>query len=181
MTVSWDASSAPHADGAAIEFLTPAPTLYGALNTATNQNGSGRDDNGVDHASTLFRALPSVKGRTVLDLKALGLPTGLQYPVRVLATRAGKPVGQASPTSFVQYLDGDTVSGTLENIEVSGGTALLATDDFAEGDDGWIHLEGSATTAYSLSEGTLGTTVSREAGTSMMQEVLGADAGTDTP
>ncbi|WUD71305.1 S8 family serine peptidase [Streptomyces sp. NBC_00510] len=178
LTVSWDASSAPHADGAAIEFLTPAPTLYGALNTATNQNGSGRDDNGVDHASTLFRALPSVKGRTVLDLKALGLPTGLQYPVRVLATRAGKPVGQASPTSFVQYLDGDTVSGTLENIEVSGGTALLATDDFAEGDDGWIHLEGSATTAYSLSEGTLGTTVSREAGTSMMQEVLGADAGT---
>lgn len=178
LTVSWDASSVRHADGAAIEFLTPAPTLYGALNTATNQNGSGRDDNGVDHASTLFRPLPSVKGRTVLDLRALGLPTGLQYPVRILPTRAGKPVGQASPTSFVQYLDGDTVSGTLENIEVSGGKALLSTDDFAEGDDGWIHLESSATTAYSLSEGTLGTTVSRETGTSMMQEVLGADPGT---
>lgn len=178
LTVSWDASKVRQADGAAIEFLTPAPTLYGALNTATNQNGSGRDDNGVDHASTLLRPLPSVKGRTVLDLKALGLPTGLQYPVRILPTRAGKPIGQASPTSFVQYLDGDTVSGTLENFEVSNGKALIATDDFAEGDDGWIHLKGSATTAYSLSEGTLGTTVSHETGTSMMQMVLGADPGT---
>ncbi|MGW3243886.1 S8 family serine peptidase [Streptomyces sp. NPDC001070] len=175
LTVSWDATPVKHADGAAVEFLTPAPTLYGALNTATNQNGSGRDDNGVDHASTLFRPLPSVKGKAVLDLKALGLPTGLQYPVRVFATRAGKPVGQASPTSFVQYLDGDTVSGTLENFEVSQGTALLATDDFAQGDDGWIRLQGSATTAYSLGKGRLGPTVSQETGTSMMQEVLGAD------
>ncbi|MFJ4844876.1 S8 family serine peptidase [Streptomyces sp. NPDC088733] len=177
LTVNWDATAAGHADGAAIEFLTPAPTLYGALNTATNQNGSGRDDNGVDHASTLFRPLPSVKGRTVLDLKALGLPTGLQYPVRIIATRAGEPVGQASPTSFVQYLDGETVSGTLENIEVSGGTALLATDDFAEGDDGWLHVSGSATTAYDLADGTLGTVVSRDTN-GMMSEVLGADRGT---
>ncbi|WP_431953493.1 S8 family serine peptidase [Actinacidiphila sp. bgisy167] len=178
LTVSWDASTVRKADGAAIEFLTPAPTLYGALNTATNQNGSGRDDNGVDHASTLFRALPSVKGRTVLDLEALGLPTGLQYPVRILPTRAGKPIGQASPTSFVEYLDGETVSGTLENFEVSNGTALIATDDFAEDADGWAHLRGSTTATYSLSEGKLGSTVSHETGTSMMQMVLGADPGT---
>ncbi|MGW5276068.1 S8 family serine peptidase [Streptomyces sp. NPDC004044] len=178
LTVSWDAASVKHADGAMIEFLTPAPTLYGALNTATNQNGSGRDDNGVDHASTLFRPLPSVKGRTVLDLKALDLPTGLQYPVRIIATRAGKPLGQASPTSFVQYLDGDTVSGTLENFEVSNGTALLATDDFVQGDDGWTHLRSSATTAYSLADGELGTQVSHDTGTSMMQEVVGADSTT---
>jgi hypothetical protein len=178
LTVDWDARPAGHADGAVIEFLTPAPTLYGALNTATNQNGSGRDDNGVDHASTLFRALPSVSGRTILDLKALGLPTGLQYPVRILATRDGKPVGQASPTSFVQYLDGDTVSGTLENFEVSDGRALLATDDFTEGEDGETHLSGSTTTSYSLADGSLGTKVSQETGTSMMQEVVGADPGT---
>jgi hypothetical protein len=101
LRISWNAEGVDGADGAAVEFLTPAPTLYGALNTATNQNGSGRDDNGVDHASTLWRALPSVKGGTVLDLRALGLPTGLQYPVRIIATRAGKPVGQASPTSFL--------------------------------------------------------------------------------
>ncbi|WP_189316567.1 S8 family serine peptidase [Streptomyces brasiliensis] len=178
LTVSWDTRSVPHADGAAIEFLTPAPTLYGALNTATNQNGSGRDDNGVDHASTLLRLLPSAKGRTVLDLESLGLPTGLQYPVRILATRDGKPVGQASPTSFVQYLDGDTVSGVLENFEVKDGTALLATDDFAEGDDGGISLRGGAVTAYSLADGRLGREVSHESGTSMMQMVVGADPST---
>lgn len=178
LTVHWDASSTDGADGAAIEFLTPAPTLYGALNTATNQNGSGRDDNGVDHASTLFRPLPSVKGKTVLDLKALGLPTGLQYPVRIIATHAGEPVGQASPTSFVQYLDGETISGTLENFEVSGDTALLSTDDFADGDDGWIHLRGSDTTAYSLTDGTLGTVVAHDTGKGMMSEVVGADRAT---
>lgn len=176
LKISWDAKGVAGADGAAVEFLTPAPTLYGALNTTTNQNGSGRDDNGVDHASTLFRALPSVKGTTRLDLKALGLPTGLQYPVRIVATHGGKPTGQASPTSFVEYLDGETVPGTLENFEVSGGKALIATDDFEPGADGWTVLKGSTTQSYSLKSGTLGTPVSQDTGNSMMQEVVGTDA-----
>nr|WSX75477.1 S8 family serine peptidase [Streptomyces sp. NBC_00899] len=175
LKISWDAKGVAGADGAAVEFLTPAPTLYGALNTTTNQNGSGRDDNGVDHASTLFRALPSVKGTTLLDLKALGLPTGLQYPVRVVATHGGKPVGQASPTSFVEYLDGETVPGTLENFEISGGEALIATDDFEQDAEGWTVLKGSTTQSYSLKSGTLGVPVSQDTGSSMMQEVVGAD------
>ncbi|WP_146075728.1 S8 family serine peptidase [Streptomyces sp. Ru62] len=173
LTLSWDAGGVRGADGAAVEFLTPAPTLYGALNTTTNQNGSRRDDNGVDHASTLLRPLPSAKGRTTLDLTALDLPTGLQYPVRVLATRHGTPVGEASPTSFVEYLDGDTVPGTLENFEVTGDTALLATDTFADG-----RHTGADTTAYSLADGRLGGSVSHETGTGMMQVVVGADATT---
>ncbi|MFE9613513.1 S8 family serine peptidase [Streptomyces sp. NPDC006012] len=175
LTLSWDASGVPGANGAAVEFLTPAPTLYGALNTTTNQNGSGRDDNGVDHASTLLRALPAARGRTTLDLRALGLPTGVQYPVRVLATRDGDPVGEASPTSFLEYLDGDTVSGTLENFEVTGDTALLSTDTFADG----RHTE-AATTAYSLSGGRHGAVVSHETGSQMMQQVVGADPASGT-
>ncbi|MFF4832852.1 S8 family serine peptidase [Streptomyces sp. NPDC001315] len=174
LTVSWDTRAVRGADGAAIEFLTPGPTLYGALNTTTNQNGSGRDDNGVDHASTLFRALPSAKGRTSLDLKALGLPTGLQYPVRIIATRDGKPVGQASPTSFLEYLDGDLVSGVLENFEVTGDTALLATDTFSEDSE----LTGGSVTGYSLADGGLGSAVSTDTGSGMMRMVVGADPTT---
>ncbi|MEU6418187.1 S8 family serine peptidase [Streptomyces spiralis] len=176
LTVDWDASGVPGANGAAIEFLTPAPTLYGALNTTTNQNGSGRDDNGVDHASTLFRALPSAKGRTTLDLQALNLPTGLQYPVRIIATRDGKPVGQASPTSFLEYLDGDLVSGVLENFEVTGDTALLATDTFSEDSE----LTGGGVTGYSLTDGSRGSTVSTDTGSGMMRTVVGADPTTGT-
>ncbi|GAA0371771.1 hypothetical protein GCM10009530_22410 [Microbispora corallina] len=178
LTVSWDVHKVPGADGASIEFLTPAPTLYGSLNTTTNQNGSGRDDNGVDHVSTLLRPLPSVKGTTVLDLNALGLPTGVQYPVRVLATSKGRPVGQASPTSFVEYRDGDLVTGALENFDVSGGTALIATDEFADGDDGWTHVQASATTPYTLKTGTLGAPLARESGDGRMQRVIGTDPGT---
>lgn len=177
LKISWDARGVDRADGAAVEFLTPAPTLYGALNTTTNQNGSGRDDNGVDHASTLFRALPSVKGSVSLNLKALGLPTGLQYPVRIVATHAGRPVGQASPTSFLEYLDGASVTGTLENFEISGGKALIATDDFGADADGSTVLKGSSTQSYDLATGTFGAPVSQETGSSLMHEVVGADPG----
>ncbi|MBP2706979.1 S8 family serine peptidase [Microbispora sp. RL4-1S] len=178
LTISWDTRKVPGADGAAVEFLTPAPSLYGSLNTVTNQNGSGRDDNGVDHASTLLRALPSAKGTTVLDLTALGLPTGVQYPVRVLATRKGVPVGQASPTSFVEYRDGDLVTGALENFEVEGDTALIATDEFADAADGSTHVAKSATTPYSLKTGRLGDPIASESNGSRMQEVVGTDPGT---
>ncbi|WP_055589514.1 S8 family serine peptidase [Streptacidiphilus griseoplanus] len=176
LSLSWDVDGVRGANGAAVEFLTPGPTLYGALNTTTNQNGSGRDDNGVDHASTLLRALPSAKGQTTLDLQALGLPTGVQYPVRIIATRDGKPVGQASPTSFLEYLDGDTVSGVLENFEVTGDTALLATDTFSEENE----LTGGGVTGYSLGDGSLGSAVSTDNGSGMMRTVVGADPTTGT-
>ncbi|MGW4641433.1 S8 family serine peptidase [Sphaerisporangium sp. NPDC004334] len=178
LKVSWDVKDVRGADGAAVEFLTPGPTLYGSLNTATNQNGSGPDDNGVDHASTLVRALPSAKGTTVLDLNALRLTTGTQYPVRVLATRDGRPVGQASPTSFLEYRDGEPVTGALENFEVTGRTALIATDEFAEGDDGGTHVRTSATTPYSLIDGKLGAPLLSESGGTQTQSVVGSDPAT---
>jgi hypothetical protein len=175
-TVSWDASGVSGADGAEFEVMSPAPTLYGSLNTATNQNGSQRDDDGFNHASTLTVKLPSVKGRTVLDLAALELPTGFQYPVRVLATRHGSPIGQASPTSFLQYRDGDQLTGTIESFTVSGNKALISTDAFTyTGGDETFHLDLSATTGYDLTTGAAGGSVAESTDGQTMQEVLGTD------
>ncbi|GAA4512355.1 hypothetical protein GCM10023191_077920 [Actinoallomurus oryzae] len=180
LAVSWDVTSVPGADGAQIELMAPAPTLYGTLNTVTNQNGSGRDDNGVDHASTLLRALPSAKGRTTLDLAALNVPTGLQYPVRVIATRHGRPVGQASPTSFLQYRDGDEMSGTVEGFTVSGGRALISTDEFSSPDGQSYRLDRSATTPYALKDGVLGSPITQNTGGDLEQLVIGSDPKTGT-
>ncbi|GLY83288.1 S8/S53 family peptidase [Actinoallomurus iriomotensis] len=179
LAVSWDVTSVPGADGAEIELMAPAPTLYGTLNTTTNQNGSGRDDNGVDHASTLLRPLPSAKGRTTLDLAALNVPTGLQYPVRVLATRHGQPIGQASPTSFVQYRDGDQLSGTVEGFTVSGGRALVSTDEYSSADGTQSYrLDRSSTTPYALKDGTLGAPVAQSTDGDLQQLVIGSDPKT---
>ncbi|MGY5048422.1 S8 family serine peptidase [Streptomyces sp. 900105755] len=175
-TVNWDATGVSGADGAEFEVMSPGPTLYGSLNTATNQNGSRHDDDGFNHASTLTVKLPSVKGHTVLDLAALKLPTGLQYPVRVLATRHGSPIGQASPTSFLQYRDGDPVAGTVESFTVSGGKALVSTDSFTlTGGDEVYHLDRSATTGYDLTTGTVGASFAESTDGRTMQEVLGTD------
>ncbi|GGK70635.1 hypothetical protein Sme01_27420 [Sphaerisporangium melleum] len=178
LTLSWDVTDVHGADGALVEFLAPAPTLYGALNTTTNQNGSGPDDNGVDHASTLVRALPKAKGSTTLDLAALRLTTSTQYPVRVLPTRGGKPIGQASPTSFVEYRDGETVPGGVENFEVTGQKALIATDEFAADDEGRTYVRTSATTPYSLATGKVGTPLLSDSGGSQTQSIIGSDPGT---
>ncbi|MFF4121565.1 S8 family serine peptidase [Streptomyces sp. NPDC001714] len=176
VTVNWDATGVHGADGAEFEVMSPGPTLYGSLNTVTNQNGSHRDDDGFNHPSTLTVRLPAVKGHTVLDLSALKLPTGLQYPVRVLATRHGSPIGQASPTSFLQYRDGDQVPGTVESFTVSGGKALVSTDTFTlTGGDEVYHLDRSATTGYDLTTGTAGDSFAESTDGQTMQEVLGTD------
>ncbi|MFG3590549.1 S8 family serine peptidase [Streptomyces sp. NPDC047990] len=178
-TVNWDATGVSGADGAEFEVMSPGPTLYGSLNTATNQNGSHRDDDGFNHPSTLTVRLPAVKGHTVLDLSALKLPTGLQYPVRVLATRHGSPIGQASPTSFLQYRDGDPVAGTVESFTVSGGRALISTDSFTlTGGDEVYHLDRSATTGYDLATGTAGSSFAQSTDGRTMQAVVGADPST---
>ncbi|MER6464119.1 S8 family serine peptidase [Streptomyces sp. NPDC001228] len=175
-TVDWDATGVSGADGAEFEVMSPGPTLYGSLNTATNQNGSRRDDDGFNHPSTLTVRLPAVTGHTVLDLSALKLPTGLQYPVRVLATRHGSPIGQASPTSFLQYRDGDPVAGTVESFTVSDGKALISTDSFTlAGGDEVYHLDRSATTGYDLATGTVGASFAASVDGRTMQAVLGTD------
>jgi hypothetical protein len=77
----------------------------------------------------------------------------------VPATRGGQPVGQASPSSFIQYLDGDQVTGTVESLSVTGGQALISADTFAGAD-----LTDSATNRYHLASGTLGAALSDDSG-----------------
>ena len=48
ITVQWDARTVPGAGGASLELSAPGPTIYSLLNTFTNQNGTQRDNNGVE-------------------------------------------------------------------------------------------------------------------------------------
>ena len=173
VTVGWNVSNVPGATGAELEFGAPAPTLYDAINTVTNENGTKRDDDGFNHPSTLVVPLPGVTGEHTVNLAELGLPSSLQYPVRVLATSKGQPVGQASPSSFIQYLDGDQVAGTVESLSVTGGQALISADTF-DGSD----LTDSATTRYNLGTGKLGPALSDDTSGSSIAENVGTDPGT---
>jgi hypothetical protein len=173
VSVSWDVSDVAGATGAELEIGAPAPTLYGSVNTVTNENGTKRDDDGFNHPSTLVVKLPSASGRESVNLASLGLPTGLQYPVRVLARRGGQPIGQASPSSFLQYSDGDQVTGTVEGFSVTGGQALISTDTF--GGDSGLTLEDSATTPYRLSAGVLRPDLTDDTS----GQTLGLNVGTD--
>jgi hypothetical protein len=176
VTVGWNVSDVPGATGAELEVGAPAPTLYNAVNTVTNENGTKRDDDGFNHPSTLVVPLPGVKGRHLVNLASLGLPSSLQYPVRVLATRGGQPVGQASPSSFIQYLDGDQVTGTVESLSVTGGQALISTDTF--GGTSGFDLVDSATTRYNLASGKLGTALSDDSSGTTIAENVGTDPRT---
>jgi hypothetical protein len=176
VTVGWNVSDVPGATGAELEFGAPAPTLYNAVNTVTNENGTKRDGDGFNHPSTLVVPLPGVKGSHPVSLAALGLPSSLQYPVRVLATSNGKPVGQASPSSFIQYLDGDQVTGTVESLSVTGGQALISADTFG-GADG-LDLTDSATTRYNLGSGALGKALSDDTSGTTIAQNVGTDPGT---
>ncbi|WP_425954696.1 S8 family serine peptidase [Xylanimonas sp. McL0601] len=170
LPVRWDVRAVKGADGAALEILAPAPTLAGTLNTATNQNGTKRDDDGFNHPSSAWVELSGTHGSLPLDLDALGLTTGLQYPLRVIATKDGEPVGQASPTSFVQYDDGDVIDGTVEGFVVDGGTAYVSRDTFGATD-----LVDSSTVPYDLTTGATGKPINRDADGSHLQLVAGVD------
>jgi hypothetical protein len=176
VTVGWNVSDVPGATGAELEIGAPAPTLYGAVNTVTNENGTKRDDDGFNHPSTLVVALPGIKGEHTVNLASLGLPSSLQYPVRLLATSKGQPVGQASPSSFIQYLDGDQVAGTVESLSVTGGQALISADTFG-GADG-LDLTDSATTRYNLATGKLGAALSDDTSGASIAQNVGTDPGT---
>jgi hypothetical protein len=176
LTVSWDVRDVPGATGAELEVGAPAPTLFGSLNTVTNQNGTKPDDDGFNHPYTLVKTLSGVAGRETISLSGLRLPTSLQYPVRVIALRGRQTTGQASPTSFLQYVDGDQVAGTVEGISVSGGKALIATDTFG-GDQG-LTLEDSATIPYDLATGSAGPDLTDDTSGQSLGDVIGTDRGT---
>jgi len=177
VTLGWDARNVAGATGAAIEISSPAPTLYGSMNTFTNPDGSGRDDNGVDHPSTLYQALPGgAAGSTTLDLVQLGLPDSLEYSVRIVPTRAGRPIGQASPSSFLEFDDGATVaSGQVQNFTLARGTAYLSTAQFGPGTDALIALDDTQVERYDTATGQLGGALGDSTAGHQMDDVVGTD------
>jgi hypothetical protein len=129
LRVKWDVGNVDGASGAALEVSAPGPTIYNLLNTFTNQFGTTRDANGVDSPSTAWINLPGTSGTTNLDLLKLGIPTSLNYTVRVVATRHGQPAGQASSASSLEFDDGLVPDGgTVADFDINpGGASTVAT------------------------------------------------------
>jgi Subtilase family len=170
--VRWDVRSVSGADGAMLEISAPAPTLFGALNTFTNQNGDRRDQNGVESASTSLQALPGAAGTTELDAIRLNLPSSLFYNVRVFATTGGKIVGQASASSGLEFDDGLTPGGAfVTNFDITGSSAIVALSSF--------DLSGrpvdSSLNSYSTSTGTYAAPFADDPSGQTLYSVIGND------
>ena len=129
LRANWDVRNVAGATGAALEVSAPGPTIYNLLNTFTNQFGTTRDANGVDSPSTTWIDLPGTAGTTNLDLLKVGIPTSLNYTVRVVTTRHGQVVGQASPASSLEFDDGLVPDGgTVADFDINpGGASTVAT------------------------------------------------------
>jgi hypothetical protein len=129
LQVRWDVRTVAGATGAALEVSAPGPTIYNLLDTFTNQFGTTRDANGVDSPSTAWTPLPGRAGTTTVDLTALGVPTSLDYSLRVVATSAGQPIGQASPSSSLEFDDGLVPGGgVVSNFDISpAGASTVGT------------------------------------------------------
>ena len=168
--VQWDVGGVPGADGAMLEISPPGPNLRGSYNTFTNQNGDRRDDNGVETPSTVWMPLGGVRGSRSLDALALKLQTSLFYSARVIATRAGAPVGEASPVSGLELDDG-FVPGTnsIVDFDVSSDGKLVSLFDYA--DPSGV----SAVVRYSSSTGAYGPPVVSDPVANVMYRLVGTD------
>ncbi|MGW3248468.1 S8 family serine peptidase [Streptomyces sp. NPDC001070] len=128
-SLRYDVRAVPGAVAAEAEFSAPAPTVNkGALNTFSNSNGSAFDDDGTDTPSVLHTTLPAASGTAHLNARALGLPTSLNYNVRVLALDGRHHViGQASPTSMLSVDDGPAPDGSwVLSFAAAGADSLVA-------------------------------------------------------
>jgi Subtilase family len=135
LTVGWDTDGVPGATGAMLEVSAPGPTVYSLYNTFTNANGSGRDHDGVDTGSVAWRPLPGKSGRVTLSALALRLSSSLDYSIRVFATHGGVVIGQASPSSFLEFDDRLAPGGATVNdfSIVPGGRSVVATNSYDAG------------------------------------------------
>ncbi|MGW9032921.1 hypothetical protein ACWGQ5_55220, partial [Streptomyces sp. NPDC055722] len=130
-SVHYDVSRVEGATGTLLELSAPGPNIINSYNLVSNQNGTTRDDNGVDSPATLDRSLKGTQGTVELNAVALKLPSSVAYDLRVFAVdRHGKIIGQASPTSLLAYDDGLAPDGTnLTNFAiVPGGTSVVSVE-----------------------------------------------------
>ncbi|MYS18986.1 hypothetical protein GA0115240_10265 [Streptomyces sp. DvalAA-14] len=168
-TLRYDAGAVPGARSAEVEFSAPAPTVNGSLNTFSNANGSGLDNDGINTPSTVHRTLPAAAGSVRLDALALGLSTSQVYDVRVLALdRARKVVGQASALSTLSVDDGPAPGGsTVLSFAAAGPHSVAALRTTAGGTE---------IRRYDPATGVYGAVLTSDSGAGSDYEVLGATA-----
>jgi hypothetical protein len=130
--VTYDVRSVAAADGAIIEISAPGPTPFRSYNTFNNPNGSLRDANGHDTGSVAYLREPATHGTVTLDGNAVGLDPTMNHVLRVLATRAGKVVGEASGVSTIS-MDGVRAADG-GNVANGFGVNSHGTDGFVTSD-----------------------------------------------
>ncbi|HVV18807.1 MAG TPA: S8 family serine peptidase [Pseudonocardiaceae bacterium] len=165
-SMDYDVRNVPGAVGAAVEVSAPAPTLFNALNTVTNANGTVRDDDGVDSGSVAYQRLPGRSGVARLSAAALGIGGSLSYNVRVFALdRAGHVVGQASPTSMLTVDDG-VAPGWVGSFAAAGDQSVVAVRDASGGE---------SLRTYRTDTGAYGAVLASDASSDDGYDVIGVD------
>jgi hypothetical protein len=168
-TLDYDVRAVHGAHGAEVEFAAPAPTLHNSLNTFTNANGTGLDNDGVDTPSVLHRVLTGTAGRVRLDARTLGLISSDSYNVRVLALDGhGHVTGQASPLSTVAFDDGLAPDGAAVHSFAAAGDHSVAALALPGG--------GSQVRHYATATGRYGAVITSDPAAGSSFEVVGATA-----
>jgi hypothetical protein len=171
--VTYDVRAVPGASGAMLEVSAPGPTIFSLRNPFTDQNGSRRDDNGVDSPSSAFVALPGISGRAHFNATMLGLQSSLTYDVRVDALQGSAVAGQASPDSTLQFDDGFAPGGEFINdFAVSTSSGIAATVAF----DGSGNLADSALYSYAPASGAYGAALGDDPSGKSVFVALGASS-----
>jgi hypothetical protein len=166
-SLRYDVRAVPGATGAAVEVSAPAPTLFNALNTVTNANGTVRDNDGVDTGSVGYQRLSRSSGTEELNAVTLGIGGSLSYNVRVFAIdRSGRILGQASPTSLLTLDDGVAPGAVTSFAAQPSGQSVVAVRDAAGGE---------SVREYQAATGTYGTVLASDSSPDNGYEVLGAD------
>jgi hypothetical protein len=130
--VSWDVRTQAGADGAMVEISAPGPGPFRNYSTFNNPNGSQRDANGHDSGSVAYVAVRGNRGTVTLNGTTVGLAPTTNHVVRVLATRRGRVVGEASGVSTISMdgvrpTDGGNVASGF-GVNAHGGDGFVTSD-----------------------------------------------------
>jgi hypothetical protein len=109
--VRWDVHDVPGATGAIVEISAPGPAGNGIYNTFNNPEGSIVDKDGVDSGSVYSQAVSGVNGTLRVNPVKAGLSATFEHVVRVIPTKDGTAVGQASDVSMVSEAGLATADG----------------------------------------------------------------------
>ncbi|MHA3702582.1 peptidase S8 [Jatrophihabitans sp. YIM 134969] len=167
--LSWNVGSVAGATGAVYEISAAGPTLYNALNTVTNQNGTTLDQDGVNSGSVAHGSLAGRSGSVTLDAAPLGLDA-VTFNVRVLATAGdGSLLGQASPTSSLVVPGvGVPGGGSVTDFAVAGADSLAVVRPAG--------ATGSSVVRFNASTGTTGAALTSDGTTGGGFQLVGVDA-----